>query len=273
MDNPDTKPEKEFTREEPIAIIEQPWSREAIITIENPSPQQEVKAETKEDSKEQETEPVSTEPVLEESSIQTEPVAKVSPPQNPPAPEEDIPVPTVASIANPPPPIHNPPTKDPYRYDAPYPSTKGVGKNLAYAKIIQESLSSPISEFTAISQYVFDHMISGPQNVDISEAFEGIAIVEMEHLELLGKLIIELGAIPYYKGDWRNKFWQGNFVKYNTNLRTMILCAISDEKKAISQYQRSIDMIKEPKICKLLERIILDEEVHIEIFKELLRKL
>ena len=82
-----------------------------------------------------------------------------------------------------------------------------------------------------------------------------------------------MGAIPYFKGDWKNKFWQGNFVKYNTNLRTMLLCAISDEKKAIKQYEESIEKIKEIKIVNLLKRIILDEKLHIEIFKTQLKSL
>jgi len=292
MDIPINEPEKELARQEPIAIVEQPWSRDAVIAVESTEkvdepalqaavnePKEEVvikvegndKAEKidKEESPKAES-VVSKEPAKEETEVKAEPVANKNPPIRP---HEQPYEPVIASGLASRPSIHKPSPLDKYRYDAPYPDTKGVARNLAYAKIIQESFSSPISEFTAASQYVFDHLVSGPQNDEISAAFEGIAIVEMEHLELLGELILELGALPFYKGDWRNKFWQGNFVKYNTNLRTMILCAISDEKKAISQYEKSIKMIKDPKINKLLERIILDEEVHIEIFKELLRKL
>jgi len=295
MDIPINEPEKELARQEPIAIVEQPWSRDAVIAVESTEkvdepalqaavnePKEEVvvnvagsdKAEKidKEESTKAES-VASKEPEKEETEAKAESSVNSKSPTREDSPHEQPYEPVIAPDLASRPPIHKPLPLDKYRYDAPYPDTKGVARNLAYAKIIQESFSSPISEFTAASQYVFDHLVSGPQNDEISAAFEGIAIVEMEHLEMLGELILELGALPFYKGDWRNKFWQGNFVKYNTNLRTMILCAISDEKKAISQYEKSIKMIKDPKINKLLERIILDEEVHIEIFKELLRKL
>ncbi len=278
MDNPINEPEKELTREEPIAVVEQPWSREAVIAVESkdnepPSPDA-VASDCLKEEIGSKAEPVTDVPIVKEEPIKTEPVASSSLPKED-ALDQQVSEPVSSPNIFSKPPLHNQENINihKYRYDAPYPSTKGVGKNLTYAKIIQESFASPVSEYTAASQYVFDHLVSENQSKEVSEAFEGIAIVEMQHLEMLGELILELGALPFYKGDWRNKFWQGNFVKYNTNLRTMILCAISDEKKAISQYEKSIKMIREPKIDKLLQRIILDEEVHIEIFKELLRKL
>jgi len=160
-----------------------------------------------------------------------------------------------------------------YSIDNDYPSIKNVKKNPYIAKIIQENYSSLVSEFSAVSQYSYDHIVAESQNEKVADAFIDVAIVEMHHLEILGELIVALGAIPYYKGDWKNKFWQGNFVRYNTNLRTMLLCAISDEKKAIKQYEKSIELIDDPEIVSLIERIILDEELHIEVFKELLKEL
>lgn len=211
----------------------------------------------------------------------TEPAAITDAPEPAPtertvhnSPEESIPELVSEFVANLKPPLHKiKKTADSYCCECAYPDISGVAKNPAYARIIQENFCSPVSEFTAAGQYVFDHMVSEAQNKEVSEAFRNISIVEMRHLEMLGELITELGAIPYFKGDWKNKFWQGNFVKYNTNLRTMILCAISDEKKAISQYEKSIRLIRDCKIISLLERIIADEEMHIEIFKDLLKKL
>ena len=160
-----------------------------------------------------------------------------------------------------------------YSLDSKYPSLKCINKNPHTAKLIQENFSSSISEYTAFCQYSYDYIVARTQNNDVAEAFNQIALVELEHMKIFGELIVSLGAVPYYKGDWKNKFWQGNFVKYNTNLRTMLLCAISDEKKAIKQYEKSIELIDDTQIISLIQRIILDEELHIKTFKDLLNRL
>ena len=115
---------------------------------------------------------------------------------------------------------------DLYRAKLPYPPIVVVKPNKHYAEIIQTSFAGAVSEFSAISQYIYHHLRTEDQYPEISKALESIAIVEMYHLEILGKLIIKLGGNPGY---WINKI-------------------------------------------SIIDRIILDEEVHIQILTELSKK-
>ena len=84
----------------------------------------------------------------------------------------------------------------------PYPPIVVAKPNKHYAEIIQVNFAGAVSEFSAISQYINHHFRTENQYPEISKTLEHIAIVEMYHLEILGKLIIKLGGNPGY---WINK--------------------------------------------------------------------
>ena len=163
---------------------------------------------------------------------------------------------------------------DLYRAKLPYPPIVVVKPNKHYAEIIQTSFAGAVSEFSAISQYIYHHLRTEDQYPEISKALESIAIVEMYHLEILGKLIIKLGGNPGYwinKKD-RNLNWNSSFVNYGLNATEMINYDIADEKLAIKQYISAEKKINDSNIISIIDRIILDEEVHIQILTEVSKK-
>ena len=96
----------------------------------------------------------------------------------------------------------------------------------------------------------------------------------MYHLEILGKLIIKLGGNPGY---WINKKdkklnWSPHFINYGLNVTEMINYDINDEKVAIKQYISTQKKIDDSNIISIIDRVILDEEVHIQILTELSKK-
>lgn len=93
-------------------------------------------------------------------------------------------------------------------------------------------------------------------------------------MEMLGKVITLLGASPLYRTVNFNKikFWCGYNVKSTQEITEFLKENIEGEKLAIKNYRIHITQIKDPKIIALLERIIIDEEKHIEIFNMLLHK-
>ena len=96
----------------------------------------------------------------------------------------------------------------------------------------------------------------------------------MYHLEILGKIIIKIGGNPGYwinKKD-RNLNWNSSFVNYGLNATEMINYDIADEKLAIKQYISAEKKINDSNIISIIDRIILDEEVHIQILTELSKK-
>lgn len=161
-----------------------------------------------------------------------------------------------------------------YCLDLPYPPIKVKGQNPKYANLILLNYSSSISELSAVTQYVYHEIALKYKYEEASETIEGIAEVEMHHLQMLGELIVKLGKDPGYWICKHKKlsFWTPEFLSFNTTLKKALIVDICDEKEAITQYRRTIKQIDDPYINDILERIILDEEYHIKLFTELYNK-
>lgn len=161
-----------------------------------------------------------------------------------------------------------------YHVDEPYPEIEVERKNPKYANIILYNYASAVSEFTAINQYIFHHMVLEEKYNDISDTLRGIAIVEMHHLDILGDLTIALGKEPRYHYFKKHKpvNWTPKFIKYSTNASEAIKDDIASEIDAICQYKQSLKDIDDSNIKAIISRIILDEEFHIELFRGLQRK-
>ena len=155
-----------------------------------------------------------------------------------------------------------------YASDLPYPEIV-VDENLQEAKMLMPSYSGVAGELTAILTYAFQSYITLKLQ-DVKEVLEKIAQVEMHHHELLGTTITKLGGFPVMGA--RN-YWNGSFVNYTLDPKKFLAQNIVAEENAIRNYERTILNITSPQVKTLLERIILDEQVHIEDFKELLKGL
>lgn len=161
-----------------------------------------------------------------------------------------------------------------YRLPDPYPERRVADKNPYYAQLILDDYAGKVSETTAIMQYIHHHMEmeSIPSWQEVSDLEEGISIVEMLHLEMLGEIIIHLGASPCYH-DGSQQPWTPQYIAYhNFDPCAQLRADIQSEHDAIHQYQAHIQMIQDPFIQALLARIIKDEEFHIKLFSEKLAK-
>lgn len=94
-----------------------------------------------------------------------------------------------------------------------------------------------------------------------------VAIVEMHHHEMLGKAIYALGGYPVMGA---RTWWNGSFANYTLDPRKYLLENIRGEKNAIVNYERTILNLTDESVKTLLARIIIDEEIHIKVFKDLL---
>jgi bacterioferritin len=97
-----------------------------------------------------------------------------------------------------------------------------------------------------------------------SREIEEIAIDEMRHAEWLGEIIVKLGGEP--------KIEHAPLDFGGRRTQDMLSRDVQLEKDAINQYQEHIDAIEDPKIKKLLTKIRLEEEEHLQEFKELLEE-
>ncbi|MBR5174166.1 MAG: manganese catalase family protein [Clostridia bacterium] len=141
-----------------------------------------------------------------------------------------------------------------------------VERNLADSRLLMPSYGGNASEITAIMTYSFQHFVCPVK--EIGEILAGISTVEMRHMELLGEAIVELGGYPIIGG---RTYWNGSYVNYTLDTKKFLRQNILAEENAILNYERTILNLSQDSLKQLLERIILDEELHIKLFKELLQ--
>ena len=118
------------------------------------------------------------------------------------------------------------------------------------------------NEHGAIIQYLGHAYAMGEG--EMACEIEAAAREEMRHLDWLAGTIVELGGIPSLKrgtmrmGGESVPDWMGNNVLL--------------EEGAIDQYKEHIGVIDDPKIKRLLKRILADEEAHHGQFKHFVEK-
>ncbi|MGE5628443.1 MAG: ferritin-like domain-containing protein [Solirubrobacterales bacterium] len=161
-----------------------------------------------------------------------------------------------------------------YSVNLPYPEPMIEMENIQYANILLADYAGAVSEFTAVSLYVYQHFVSEGQYKDYAQLIGGIARVEMKHLELLGETIKLEGIKPMFinRACPPGRPWTPLYVNYTTSIKEMILEDIQSEHKAIKNYRYHLTLIQDKYIKKLLERIILDEEYHIKLFEKEIKK-
>lgn len=161
-----------------------------------------------------------------------------------------------------------------YRNPAPYPTIKVLKPNLQYAELLMDDNAGVVSEFTAIAQYLYHHYYFDEIDKELGTMLEDISIVEMYHMDLLSKTIILLGGDPQIRGSYstQGQYWDGEFVYYGTELCQRLQKDLESEYQAIDQYRAHIRLIDDMCVKELLERIILDEQVHIKLFEKALQK-
>ena len=150
----------------------------------------------------------------------------------------------------------------------PYPKLMNVRQNIRYANLLYDNFAGEEGELTAVNQYIYEH-IELKRYESFSKIILSIAKEEMYHLEIIGDLIKRLGRKPYYINQ-NQCIWNADNIKYHfNNVYDILVFNIELEKKAIIGYKEMIKHTQNKSIKDLLERIILDEQTHMEIFNRL----
>lgn len=162
-----------------------------------------------------------------------------------------------------------------YALNLPYPEVKVEKKNSYYAALLQDDYAGRVSEFTAISQYLYHHFWFMKNYPELAELLEGISIVEMHHMEMLAETIILLGGDPKIGGTYSTacRYWNGALVYYGYNVSDRLQADINAEIEAINTYNYHVSLIHDRYIRQLLKRIVMDEEEHLKLFKNALKNI
>ena len=162
---------------------------------------------------------------------------------------------------------------------APYPVIQVEEKNRHYAQAMLNNIGSRHSEMSTIALYVYNSTITKKAAEEISFCFHKMSVVEMHHLSIFAQLAHLLGAEPrlwsmerknnglnlWKSNKCRMRYWNAGYNFYTMQLPQMLKNSIAGERKAIEVYKKQCEWIKDQNVRDNLQRIILDEEVHVKI--------
>lgn len=165
---------------------------------------------------------------------------------------------------------------NPIRVELPYPSLDEIKPDLEAARIIAPAYASLYtSETTASFQYMYHYFYFDEYKMEkFAYTLENIAIAEMIHIEILAKMLLKLGVDPVYTvNPPMRPYYNTSMVSYSKHPQKMLIDDIDAELRAISDYQSMVKRLRNEQVSAVIQRIILDEMLHLEEFKSLLAKL
>ncbi len=157
---------------------------------------------------------------------------------------------------------------------SPWPPIQADTPNVRAAEMMLSNVGACHSEMSALSLYFYNSTITRDRYPDVSECFHRISIVEMHHLDVFARLSLLLGADPrLWSGPPRRlSWWSPRCLSYPRERIPLLQNALHAERNAVAKYRQQASCVGDPGIAAVLERIILDEKRHIEIFEALLHE-
>lgn len=157
--------------------------------------------------------------------------------------------------------------------DLPYPDIEKLTIDIRSAKIISFAYATLYGELAATLQYQYHHLWIDVES--IATLYEQIAMAEMIHLNLLGKAMKQLGLDPLYRQNPQtpNVWYNTSTVSSSKTLPKMLLDDIQGEMNAIADYKKMLSLLKNEDVAALIERIVMDEELHLSKLSEAYKKI
>lgn len=159
--------------------------------------------------------------------------------------------------------------------DLPYPPVQTESRRKKYAYAMLSNLGGRISEMSAVSLYFYDNVLLQAKNASYAWVFHQVSIVEMRHLHIFATLACQMGLDPrlWSKRKQGKTYWTPAYNCYSRKPRDVLKYAIQSELSAIRKYSRQAETICDANIVANLNRILLDEKHHVELFRRMLAQL
>jgi bacterioferritin len=165
-----------------------------------------------------------------------------------------------------------------FRAGHPYPKPEVAAKNQTYARLMLNNCADRDSEMSSVALYFYDCVVTKDTPL-LSDAFAQITRAEEEHLRLFAELAFLSGADPRL---WEvlslpqgrtMRYWSAARLPYALNQKIMLQNAMALERAAVRKYERQLQEIKDEGILTVLRRVLLDEHLHLNLFRALLEEL
>ncbi len=112
----------------------------------------------------------------------------------------------------------------------------------------------------------------GDINKDYADTLMGIAIAEMKHLDILGEAMLKLGVDPkFIQCPNTRTYFNTSTVSQSKTPQKMLMDDIGGELEAIATYKKMLFILENEQVEAIIQRIIIDEELHLEKLKEMLK--
>ena len=157
-----------------------------------------------------------------------------------------------------------------------YPTTDDIAPDCRALRIVSPAYASSTGELNAILQYNYHAVMFAGKGLDeYADLLDSIAVAEMIHLKLLGRLILALGAQPVYTAlpSAGFNFYSTKFVAYSRSLKNMIEDDIISERHAVMRYAHMLDRLRNDRVSRIIACILEDEKLHLNALSELLNKI
>lgn len=157
--------------------------------------------------------------------------------------------------------------------DLPYPSVDSLTCDVRSGQIISFAYAAQYGELTATLQYTYHHFHFGLTDGETADTLMSIAVAEMKHLDILGESMLRLGVNPLYV-QYPNSctYYNTSGVSKSTAPQKMLMDDIQGELEAIANYKKMLFVLRNEQVEAIIQRIILDEELHLATLKQLLAK-
>lgn len=155
--------------------------------------------------------------------------------------------------------------------DLPYPSIDNLTEDIRSGNIISFAYATLRGEITATLQYTYHHFYMEKTNEKNAELLMRIGIAEMKHIDILGSAMLKLGVDPKYVQCPNSQvYYNTSVVSQATIPSKMLMDDIQGEMNAIADYQKMLFVLKNEQVEAIIQRIILDEQLHLETLKNML---
>lgn len=132
------------------------------------------------------------------------------------------------------------------------------------------NLGGGTSEMSAVAPLLYDYLMTADLP-EVSEVFRQIAMVEMHHLELFGQLARQLGMDPrlWMPAGGTDDLVEQRVSQLCPKLGPLLRIALREEQSTVQRYERQCRQIQDAGVTDCLQRILLDERLHVDIFRSL----
>ena len=142
----------------------------------------------------------------------------------------------------------------------PYPETDGIMRAPAF---INDVSRARLGELSDISDYVYYSLMLEEGYPELSSLFDKMAMTEMKHFLILGRMLIRLGGDPAVRVRQTTPFYGKPERLDACSVNKMLSKALEGERMGAAGYKKLARAMEcDPVAAALLDRIAADEEHH-----------